>query len=324
MLELFFSSAFFNSVQAMVEFIIRIGVYLFTFGVVVYFISLLFRLSTDTEGRDHFYHLGVVAFAALGLATYRIWAIWLGKLFVLIARAIFDLEEGNIMTQYLGAFFSDPNGTGLQMSFFNLLSLESLSSLSYLLVMIVYEIFVIIQVIVQIFLYMLGPLAIVVSLFPTFRDVFKIWLANFCAVNFWSVLIAILFRLVQTLVESPAFKNAVAEGDKTVLWNSFILGVIISLIIVLIPKISLVIFKGGSAAADMGSYGTGITAGVVISTVWKRLKLMSLQGTQQLATRTTEGVARSVLQSAAPNIPGSTGAGWNYEGATIENRGDDF
>ena len=338
MLEVFFSSVFFNSVHQLVEYIIRICIYMFTLGVVAYFISMVFRLSTDTEGgRDFIYHLFVVAFGAIGLATYRIWTIWLGKIFVMLARAIFDLESGNIMTEYLGAFFANPEGSGLRLSLLNLFSLETLSSLSYFLVMIVYEIFVVIQVIVQIFFYLIGPLAIVISLFPTFHDTFKIWLSNFCAVNFWSVLIAILFRLVKTLTGSAAFQQAVNAGDKSVLWESFILGVIICVIIVLIPKLSLAIFKGGGAAADLGSYGTGITAGVVISTVWKRLKMVSISTTQQIANRTGSGVitgAQALTRSPAVEATNaavrSLGEGgdvgrdvWPFEGATVasEDRG---
>lgn len=338
MLDLFFSSVFFNSVHQMVEYIIRICIYIFTLGVVVYFISMIFRLSTDTEGRDNIYHLFVIGFGAIGLATYRIWSIWLGKLFVLLARAIFDLEQGNIMTEYLGGFFSNPQGTGLRLSLLNLFSLETLSSLSYFLVMIVYEIFVIIQVIVQIFFYLIGPVAIVVSLFPTFHDTFKVWISNFCAVNFWSVLIAILFRLVKTLIGSAEFQQSLAAGEKGVLWESFILGVIICVIIVLIPKLSLVIFRGGGSAADLGSYGTGITAGVVISTVWKRLKLISITTTQQLAARTSSGVitgaqaltrsptassTETALRSLTNGGEGTTNL-WPVEGTTIEAGGEEI
>jgi hypothetical protein len=335
MLEFLFSPVFFNSVHQMVEYIIRISIYIFTLGVVAYFIAMLFRLSTDTENRDNYYHLFLVGFSAIGLATYKIWAIWLGKLFVLFANAIFDLESGNIMTEYLGTFFSNPDGGGLRLSILNLLSLESLSSLSYFLVMVVYEIFVVIQVIVQIFLYMLGPLAIVLSLFPTFRDIFKVWLANFCAVNFWSVLIAILFRLVKTLIGSAAFQQSLAAGEKGVLWSSFILGVIISVIIILIPRLSLAIFKGGSAAADIGTYGVGITASVVVSTVWKRLKMMSINASQQLATNTGTGIisgtqaltksaASLSTQSAVKSLTeGGEGASniWPFEESKVVNSG---
>lgn len=335
MLEFLFSPVFFNSVHQMVDYILKISIYIFTLGVVVYFIAVLFRLSTDTENRDNYYHLFLIVFSAIGLATYRIWAIWLGKIFVLLADAIFDLQSGNIMTEYLGAFFSDPNGGGLRLSLLNLLSLESLSSLSYFLVMVVYEIFVVIQVIVQIFLYLLGPIAIVLSLFPTFRDIFKIWLANFCAVNFWSVLIAILFRLVKTLTGSTAFQQAVANGDRGVLWSSFILGVIICVMMILIPKLSLVIFKNGSSAADVGSYGMGITAGVVVSTVWKRLKMTSMMTSQQIATQASSGIisgtqaltksaASMSTQSAVKSLTDGGGAAksiWPFEESKIVSEG---
>ena len=204
MLEVFFSPVFFNSVHQMVDYVVTIAIYMFTVGVIFYFLAMVMRLSTGRENSDVFYHLFFVAFSAIGLATYKIWAVWLGKLFVLLARAIFDLEADNLMAEYLGAFFADEDG-GLKFSLFNLMSLETLSSLSYLLVMIVYEIFVIIQVIVQIFFYILGPIAIVLSLFPQFHDIFKTWLMNFCAVNFWSVLVAILFRLGQNRDQRPGF-----------------------------------------------------------------------------------------------------------------------
>jgi len=305
MLEVFFSPTFFNSVHQVVNDIIRIATVFLTFGVVVYIIAMVFKLTTK-ESDDTMFRLVFVVSAAIGLATYRIWAVWIGKIFVLLARAIFDLEGGNIMTEYLGAFFANEDGSGLRLSVFNLMSLETLSSLSYMLVMIVYEIFVIIQVIVQIFFYMLGPLAIVLSLFPTFHDIFKIWLANFCAVNFWSVLAAILFRLVKTLTTSAAFQEAVQNGDKGVLWDSFILGVIIAVSLILIPKIAGGIFKLASASADFGSYGTGITAGVVVSTVWQRLKSTSMNVTQNVTQRTAAGVISGA--QALSNSPAAAAA----------------
>jgi len=293
MLEIFFSPTFFNSVHQTVNEIIRIATIFLTLGVVVYFISMVMRLTTK-DSDDTTYRIFFVVFLAIGLATYRLWAVWLGKIFVLLARAIFDLEGGNIMTDYLGAFFANEDGSGLRLSVLNLMSLETLSSLSYMLVMIVYELFVVIQVIVQIFFYLLGPVAMVISLFPGYNDIFKIWLSNFCAVNFWSVLAAILFRLVKTLTGSAAFQTAVQNGDKGILWDSFILGVIISVCLILIPKVSAGFFKLASASADLGTYGTGITAGVVVSTVWKRLKTYSTNVTHHV----TAGTASTVISGA--------------------------
>jgi hypothetical protein len=266
---------------------------------------MVFRL-TAKESDDTMFRLFVVVFSAIGLATYRIWAVWLGKIFVLLSRAIFDLESGNIMSEYLGAFFANEDGSGLRLSVFNLLSLETLSSLSYMLVMVVYEIFVIIQVIVQIFFYLLGPVAIVFSLFPTFHDIFKIWLANFCAVNFWSVLAAILFRLVKTLTGSAAFQTAVQNGDKGVLWDSFILGVIIAVTLILIPKVSAGIFKLATASGDLGTYGTGITAGVVVSTVWKRLKAYTSNVTHNVSSTTASTVISGARALSASPVAAST------------------
>jgi len=301
MLEVFFSPTFFSSVHQTVNEIIRIATIFLTLGVVVYFIGMVFRLTTK-DGDDTTYRIFFVVFTAIGLATYRIWAVWLGKIFVLLARAIFDLDSGNIMADYLGKFFAAEDGSGLRLSMLNLMSLETLSSLSYMLVMIVYELFVVVQVIVQIFFYLLGPVAMVISLFPGFHDIFKIWLSNFCAVNFWSVLAAILFRLVKTLTGSAAFQTAVQNGEKGILWDSFILGVIITICIILIPKISAGFFKLASASADMGTYGTGITAGVVVSTVWKRLQSYSSKVTQNVSNTAASTIisgARALSSSPA-------------------------
>ncbi len=325
MLEVFFSPVFFNSVHQLVDHLISIATYMFTLGMVLYILAMVMRLTTGRENSDPFYHLLFIAFAAIGLATYKIWAVWLGKVFVFLSAAIFDLQSGNMMTEYLGAFFSDGNG-GLKMSMFNFMSLESLSSLSYMLVMIVYEVFVIVQVIVQIFFYLLGPVAIVISLFPQFHDVFKIWLANFCAVNFWSVLVAILFRLVKTITTAGAFRQAVANGDKGVLWDTFILGVLISVCIVLIPKIAAGIFKLASSSADLGTYATAATAGLVVSTVWKNVKSFSntmthrtgdtlISGARALTSSPAADASRKTVEALTRSDPAV--ASWPFGGARL-------
>jgi len=329
MLEAFFTSTFFNSVHSLVNEIIRVGTVFLTFGVIVYFIAFVFRLTTLREdGSGSVAHILFVVFATIGLVTYQTWAVWLGKLFVLLARGIFDLEQGNIMSDYLGAFFANSDGSGLRLSLFNILSLESLSSLSYMLVMIVYEIFVIIQVIVQIFFYLLGPLAIVISLFPNFRGVFVTWLSNFCAVNFWSVLAAILFRLVKVLISSQGFQTALQSGDKGILWDSFILGVIIAVTLVLIPKFSSGIFSRAGASADLGMYGIGITASVVLSTVWRRLKMTTATVTHGLSASTAAGVVGGAQALSSSPVADSTralansvgnGAGSPFGGSTQTN-----
>lgn len=329
MLEVFFSQTTFAAAHQLVNEIVRIATYFLTFGVVVYFIAMLMRQTTERERDSGVYHLFFIVFAVIGLATYRIWAVWLGKLFVLLARAIFDLESGNILSDYLGNFFANSEGTGLRLSVFNIFTLESLSSLSYMMVMVVYEIFVIIQVIVQIFFYLLGPLAIVISLFPNFRDVFRVWLSNFCAVNFWSVLAAILFRLVKALTSSPSFQASVQNGEKGVLWDTFILGVIISVALVLIPKFASGIFSRANASADLGTYGVGITAGVVLSTVWSRLKGVTTQvtrnvtagtagtivaGAQALSTSPVASSSQALAESLGRN-PEMQNASWPFRGS---------
>ena len=325
MLETFFSSTFFNSVHSLVNEIVRVGTVFLTFGVIVYFIASLFRMMTLREDDSaSMYHFVFIISATIGLVTYQTWSVWVGKLFVLMARGIFDLEQGNIMSDYLSAFFAGSDGSGLRLSLFNILSLESLSSLSYMLVMIVYEIFVIIQVIVQIFFYLLGPLAIVISLFPNFRGVFVTWLSNFCAVNFWSVLAAILFRLVRVLTNSQGFQTAIANGEKGILWDSFILGVIIAVTLVLIPKFSAGIFSRAGASADLGTYAVGITASVVLSTVWRRLKASTTMATKVVTASTAAGVVGGAQAMAASPSADSAraladGAGSPFGGSTQPN-----
>ncbi len=86
MLEMFFSPTFFNAVHQAVNQITRISTIFLTLGVMVYCISLVFKM-TAKEGDDSTYRIYFIVFTALGLATYRIWAVWLAKIFVLTARA---------------------------------------------------------------------------------------------------------------------------------------------------------------------------------------------------------------------------------------------
>lgn len=119
-----------------------------------------------------------------------------------------------------------------------------------------------------------------------------------------------------------------ASGDKGLLWDTFILGVLIAVTIVLIPKLSAGIFKLASASADLGSYGTGLTAGLVISTVWKNVKAYSSNISHNVATRAgdtiitgaqtmTSSPANQATQAAAAAMiqPESPVATWPFAGS---------
>jgi hypothetical protein len=97
----------------------------------------------------------------------------------------------------------------------------------------------------------------------------------------------------------------VQNGDKGVLWDSFILGVIIAVTLILIPKVSAGIFKLATATADLGTYGTGITAGVVVSTVWKRLKAYTMTATHNVSSTTANTVISGARALSASPVAAS-------------------
>jgi hypothetical protein len=67
----------------------------------------------------------------------------------------------------------------------------------------------------QAFLWILGPFAIVMTLFPNFRGAFLNWLNRFIAVAFWSVIYMVATKIFNTLI-SETFSEIWVENQSGV------------------------------------------------------------------------------------------------------------
>ena len=96
--------------------------------------------------------------------------------------------------------------------------------------------------------------------------------------------------------------------------------------LVLIPKFSAGIFSRAGASADLGTYGVGITASVVLSTVWRRLKAGTTVATRAVTASTAAGVfggaqalSASPAAESARALADGAGTGSPFGGSTQPN-----
>ena len=140
----------------------------------------------------------------LALFSYKWWSVEIATLIIEIAK-IFKTETG--MSKYynvvLELFRNHANNearwfeVGLQFRGFFYYAILWLSVGIVALATVFFEM---LQFWTQAFLWVLGPLAIVLNLFPNFRGAFVNWLNRFISVCFWSVIYMVASRVFGDLV----------------------------------------------------------------------------------------------------------------------------
>lgn len=149
---------------------------------------------------DFLFRVGV---AGLALISYKWWSVQIASLIIEVAKlfktdgissyysVVIELFKEHAAKE--GLWFN----VGLQLRGFLYYSLLWLSVALVVLATIFFEM---IQFWAQAFLWVLGPLAIVFSLFPNFSGAFMNWLNRFIAVSFWSVIYMVATRIFNALI----------------------------------------------------------------------------------------------------------------------------
>lgn len=184
----------------------------------------------QTNYTEMFFKLGT---AAVALFSYRWWSVWIGTLIVEVAK-LFQNGKGisgyysTVLDLYKNHAAAESRwwevGAQLYGFFYH-----TLIWLSVALVALASVFFEMIQFWAQAFLWILGPIAITLALFPNFKGAFTTWLNRFIAVCFWSVIYVLVSRVFNDLIGST-FSEAwdqskqsgvgLAEGFTT--WKLFL------------------------------------------------------------------------------------------------------
>lgn len=149
---------------------------------------------------EFFFKIGI---AVLAMASYKWWSVELATLIIEIAKPF--KTEGvsdyyNVVIQLFKNHASNEvrwYDVGLQ---FRGIFFYALLWISVALVALATIFFEMLQFWAQAFLWILGPFAIVLTLFPNFKGAFVNWLNRFIAVGFWSVLYMVATRVFNGLI----------------------------------------------------------------------------------------------------------------------------
>lgn len=149
-------------------------------------------------------YLTKLAVAGLALVTYRWWSVEIATLIIEIARLF--KYEGGISDYYSVVIELFRNHSANESAWYDVgvqfrgFFYYTILWISVALVTLATVFFEILQFWAQAFLWVLGPLAIVLTLFPNFRGAFLSWLNRFIAVCFWSVIYMVAMRVFNGLI----------------------------------------------------------------------------------------------------------------------------
>ncbi len=172
------------------------------FVVMILLLVSVFEAFKNNRGNytEFFFRIGI---AVLGMVSYKWWSVELATLIIEIAK----LFKTNGVSEYYSVIielFKTHAGkeaqwyeVGLQFRGF---LYYGLLWISVALVAIATVVFEMLQFWAQAFLWVLGPLAIVMSLFPNFKGAFVNWLNRFIAVGFWSVIYMVATKIFNALI----------------------------------------------------------------------------------------------------------------------------
>jgi hypothetical protein len=218
---------------------------------------------------EMFFKLGATAVA---LVSYRWWSVQIGTFIVEIAK-LFQNGQGisgyyaSVLELYKQHAASEARwwevGAQIYGFFYHMLIW-----LSVALVALASVFFEMIQFWAQAFLWILGPVAIVLALFPNFKGTFVTWLNRFVAVCFWSVIYVLASRVFNDLIGgtfSEAWSNSNQKGvGSFTIWKLFLFSLAYLYTIYRIPATTgWLIDHSFGFASGMIAAKTGIIAGKV-------------------------------------------------------------
>jgi len=267
------------------------------FVVLVMVLAYMYHAVRNDKGSytELFFKLGATA---VTLISYRWWTVWLGTFIVEIAK-LFQSGEGisgyyaTVLELYKQHATSEARWwqVGAQVyGFFY----HTLIWLSVALVALASVFFEMIQFWAQVFLWILGPIAIMLALFPNFKGAFITWLNRFIAVCFWSVIYVLASRVFNGLITSTFTEAWAQNGQQGVglqaesftVWKLFLFSIAYLYAIIRIP----------ATTGWLIDHSFGFASGLIITTTTlatAKLRAFGL-GAAQMAGTSRAAVARGI------------------------------
>ncbi|MFQ5650328.1 MAG: hypothetical protein ACE5IY_10340 [bacterium] len=168
----------------------------------VMLLAYVFDALKNNRGNytEFLFRIGV---AVLALASYKWWSVEIATLIIEIAKLF---KSDGVSDYYSVVIELFKNHAGNEAAWYDVgiqfrgFFYYSLLWISVALVTLATVFFEMLQFWAQAFLWILGPLAIVLTLFPNFRGAFLSWLNRYIAVSFWSVIYMVATRIFNGLI----------------------------------------------------------------------------------------------------------------------------
>lgn len=277
----------YNFVYVTLDKFILIARVLMALGVLVYLLYSIFH-NTREDRADYRKVLFKIAFTFIALVTYKWWTVEIATLIIGIAK---NLDAGNLSNIYkvIGNAFKSRSGIETSLIKPDVMMMELIYWLLLMACLFFVKaatlIFELIQFFIQAILWLLGPIAIVISLFPNFKDAWVRWFNNFVAVAFWSVIYIILVAFFNNLMAQEFEQLLVANASLDLTFDSPIIviellvyTVVFFVSIVFIPWYTSIIIPGqnlGGMASMIGA-GSLMMVSKIIAPIARKLQKTSM------------------------------------------------
>lgn len=192
----------YSSTNEVLSRIVEIGWKVLPFAVIVLLLAYVYDALKNNRANytDFLFRVGLTG---LALVSYRWWSVEIATLIIEVAKLFKTDGISSYYTVVIELFKQHASVEGFWFEVglqFRGFLYYSLLWLSVALVVLATVFFEMLQFWAQAFLWVLGPLAIVLTLLPNFKGAFGNWLDRFIAVNFWSVIYMVVTRVFNALI----------------------------------------------------------------------------------------------------------------------------
>lgn len=207
MVDYLLSSGLVESINSLMYSIHNVTFNLLSTFLIIYIMFVGFKLMMS-EGDLRELNIPRLLFILFAFFTYEAWSIALAKVIVSIASAIFE-SQNQTPFHVFEKVFDKPN---FEFSIWDFVTgeysfEEVVMMVALVLIFFATSVFTTVQVLLQAFLFIMGPFAVALSIFPVWKNALSNWFKNFMATNMWSIFYAVflaLFTVVSNnLLEDP-------------------------------------------------------------------------------------------------------------------------
>lgn len=261
--------------------------------------SLVYELHKAVDGQKPDYKK-VIWTTVLVVFSNFIYRLWVMKIILLsedLGKAVLNYQD---WAGLVGILSQRQEEVSL-LNFYNISILDVLYSFSLVITTIIEDVFEIVRYLFLCCLYIIGPVALVCSIYPFLRHVFKRWCLSLVQVSFWIV----IFRIFQSVLLSFNSVEILQNADVSTI---LIFSIVLILGCLLTPFFSAKLFKENNISIFTTTVLSGMnlvvkkitTAKVIPSRNGEKTSVFS--AAKDVVVGTTSFIGKTVYRITSPKI----------------------